>query len=193
VCYHELLYWTSDGAYYTHWSRFPTSTEDWSIVFVDLFAAYDTVWRDGLMLKFMRTVPCAKISNLLNIICCQTASFKCSFFNQTNRWRRLNNGIPQGSVLAPILFNLYMLNLPSSSLNLFQYAENAKSILKKALKLWVDFFKQWRLRSNQKVCVFHSGTRNANRKLTVQFDNTLITHVDHPKYLGMDSGPNAFL
>jgi hypothetical protein len=24
-----------------------------------------------------------------------------------------------------------------------------------------------------------------NRKLTVQFDNTLITHVDYPKYLGM--------
>jgi hypothetical protein len=29
------------------------------------------------------------------------------------------------------------------------------------------------------------GTHDANRKLTVQFDNTLITHVDHPKYLGM--------
>jgi hypothetical protein len=36
------------------------------VVFVDLSAAYDTVWRDGLMFTFMRTVPCAKISNLLN-------------------------------------------------------------------------------------------------------------------------------
>jgi hypothetical protein len=35
-------------------------------VFVDLYAAYATVWRYGLMLKFMRTVPCEKISNLLN-------------------------------------------------------------------------------------------------------------------------------
>jgi hypothetical protein len=36
------------------------------VVFVDLSATYDTVWKDGIMLKFMRTVPCAKISNLLN-------------------------------------------------------------------------------------------------------------------------------
>jgi hypothetical protein len=36
------------------------------VVFVDLSVAYGTVWRDGLMLKFMRTV------------CFQTASFKCS-------------------------------------------------------------------------------------------------------------------
>jgi hypothetical protein len=35
-------------------------------IFIDLTAAYDTVWRDGLMLKFMRVVSCSKISRLLN-------------------------------------------------------------------------------------------------------------------------------
>jgi hypothetical protein len=35
-------------------------------VFIDLKAAYDTVSRDGLMLKFMWVFPCAKLSNLLN-------------------------------------------------------------------------------------------------------------------------------
>jgi Reverse transcriptase (RNA-dependent DNA polymerase) len=29
-------------------------------VYIDLTAAYDTVWRDGLMLKFIRVVQCAK-------------------------------------------------------------------------------------------------------------------------------------
>jgi hypothetical protein len=33
---------------------------------IDLTVAYDTVWRDGLMLKFMRVVSCSKISRLLN-------------------------------------------------------------------------------------------------------------------------------
>jgi hypothetical protein len=33
------------------------------------------------------------------------------------------------------------------------------------------------------VCVFHLGTHDANRKLTVQFDNKLITHVEG--YLGI--------
>jgi hypothetical protein len=31
------------------------------VVFIDLTAAYNTVWRDGLTLKFMRVVSCAKL------------------------------------------------------------------------------------------------------------------------------------
>jgi hypothetical protein len=45
------------------------------VIFIDLTAAYDTEWRDGLILKFMRAVPCAKLSNFLNL-CCQTVSSK---------------------------------------------------------------------------------------------------------------------
>jgi hypothetical protein len=33
--------------------------------------------------------------------------------------------------------------------------------------------------------VFHLETHDANRMLIVQFDNTLISHVDLHKYLGM--------
>jgi hypothetical protein len=36
------------------------------VVFIDLTAVYDTVWRDGLTLKCMRVVSCAKLSNSLN-------------------------------------------------------------------------------------------------------------------------------
>jgi hypothetical protein len=35
------------------------------VVFIDLTVAYDTVWRDGLMLKFMLVVPYAKLSSLM--------------------------------------------------------------------------------------------------------------------------------
>jgi hypothetical protein len=60
---------------------------------------------------------------------------------------------------------------------------------RKGLETLSRFFHQCGLRPNPsktEVCVFHLGTHDANRKLTVQFDNDpLITHVDHPKYLGM--------
>jgi hypothetical protein len=95
---------------------------------------------------------------------------------------------------------LYMLDLPHSSLNLFQYAddiaqthlarifEKCEIHLEKGLQRLSRFFHQRRLRPNPsktEVFVFDFGTNDANRKLTVQFDNTIITHVDHPKYLGM--------
>jgi hypothetical protein len=120
------------------------------VVFLDLSAAYDTVWRDGLMLKFKRTD---------STICCQTASFKYSSENRA-----------------------------ADDIALTHQARKCEIHQEEGLETLSRFFHQWRLRPNPsktEVCVFHLGTHNANRKLTVQFDNTLITHVDYLKYFGM--------
>jgi hypothetical protein len=131
------------------------------------------------MLKFMRTVPYVKISNLLNNML-SNRFFQVFLRNQISRWRRLNNGLSQGSFLTPILFNLYMSDLPSSSLNLFQYAdgialtyqarkfEECEIHLEEGLETLSRFFHKWCLRPNPsktEVCVFHLGTHDANRKL----------------------------
>jgi hypothetical protein len=50
--------------------------------------------------------------------------FQVFLGDQSSRWRRLNNGLPQGSVLAPKLFNLYMSDLPSTAAKVFQYADD---------------------------------------------------------------------
>jgi hypothetical protein len=75
-------------------------------------------------------------------------------------------------------------------LNLFQYTgdialthqarkfEECEIHLEEGLETLSRFFHQWRLRPNPSKtedCVFHLETHDANRKLTVQFDNTLIT------------------
>jgi len=35
-------------------------------VFVDLTAAYDTVWREGLLLKLAEVIPCKKLITVFN-------------------------------------------------------------------------------------------------------------------------------
>jgi hypothetical protein len=51
------------------------------------------------MLKFMRVVPCTKLSNLLNNML-SNRFFQVFLRDKSSRWRRLSNGLPQGSVLA---------------------------------------------------------------------------------------------
>ena len=44
--------------------------------------------------------------------------------SRQSRLRRLKNGVPQGSVLAPLLFNIYTYDLPSMISRNFAYADD---------------------------------------------------------------------
>ena len=44
--------------------------------------------------------------------------------SKQSRLRRLENGVPQGSVLAPLLFNIYTYDLPSMISRKFAYADD---------------------------------------------------------------------
>ena len=93
------------------------------IVQLDLSAAYDTVWKHALLLKFIKIISCSRLyllfSNMLS-----NRMFQVAFGEKKSRWRTLDNGLPQGSVLAPALFNLYTHDLPKTISQKFLYADD---------------------------------------------------------------------
>ena len=93
-------------------------------VFVDLTAAYDTVWHRGLACKLLRVLPDRHIVSFI-VELVRKRSFTLSTGNGAlSRLRRLKNGVTQGSVLAPLLFNIYTHDLPVTVARKFIYADD---------------------------------------------------------------------
>ncbi|KAJ3598698.1 hypothetical protein NHX12_002200 [Muraenolepis orangiensis] len=170
------------------------------VVYLDLTAAYDTVWHRGLHLKLLRTIPdrhmvkfiMETLSNRSFIL--QTSSGQCS------RLRRLKNGVPQGSVLSPMLFNVYIHDLPDTASRKYGYADDLAIMLSrptwKAMEeglnedmgTLVAYLRRWRLQlsvGKSVAAAYHLSTREARRELEVHVDNKCLEVQQAPKYLGV--------
>jgi len=71
-----------------------------SVAFMDLSAAYDTVWRQGLMYKLTKTINCRNTVELINNMLTNRL-LRVFLDSKGSRWRKINDGLLQGSVLAP--------------------------------------------------------------------------------------------
>ncbi|KAI5732205.1 hypothetical protein M8J77_023312 [Diaphorina citri] len=170
-----------------------------SVAFIDLSAAYDTVWREGLLYKFLQVIPCSRTLQLLDNML-SNRNFNVIMGDSISLTKKLNNGLPQGSVMAPLLFNLYISDIPETLSRKFGYAddwaiavrsnnvEHAENTLSKDLTTLGNYFRQWRLKPNAsktEVSCFHLNNHQANMRLKVTFEGQLLNHNHTPKYLGV--------
>ena len=94
------------------------------VALVDLTAAYGTVWLRGLHLKLLRMLPDRHmVSFVMELLTNQSFTLRTSD-GQVSRLRRIHNGVPQGSTLAPTLFNIYIIDIPKTTSKQYGYADD---------------------------------------------------------------------
>jgi len=93
-------------------------------VFVDLTAAYDTVWHRGLTCKLLQLLHDRHMVHLIMDMVGNRSFTLATRNGQKSRLRRLKNGVPQGSVLAPLFFNIYISDLPTTVSRKYAYADD---------------------------------------------------------------------
>ena len=81
------------------------------LVAVDFEAAFDTVWRGGLLRDLARNGMSSRILHWLKAFLSDRRA-AVQWNNRRSRFRVFQAGVPQGSPLSPLLFNLFTASLP---------------------------------------------------------------------------------
>ena len=150
-------------------------------MFLDLTAAYDTVWHKGLLLKLSKTIPAWATASIKTLL--TNRRFRVHLGQNKSAWRTQKNGLPQGSVLAPTLFNLYTDDLPTTKSRKFIYADDIclafqapdfdplERVLQEDLAKLDMFCKTWRLKPSPAKTVssvFHLHNAKAGIELNIE-------------------------
>ena len=176
------------------------NNEKAGVVFLDLSAAYDTVWHRGLHLKLLRTIPDRHMVRFIMEMLSNRSFVVHTSDGQRSRLRRMKNGVPQGYVLSSMLFNIYISDLPEKTSRKYGYADDLAILLgrpswkemeeglNKEMTILVDYLRKWRLQlsiGRTLSAAYHLNNREAKRELDVFLDNNRLVFEQAPKYLGV--------
>lgn len=167
-----------------------------SAVFLDITQAFDKVWHEGLISKLQHFLP-TKVHNLLkNYLTSRKFVVKHKSF--ISREFEILAGVPQGSVLGPLLYILYTADMPKNDRTLIStFADDtaimcshpnpdmATQYVQNHLNTLNDWLHRWKIKVNESKCCHLTFTLRRSTCPALQMNGQVIPACSDTKYLGM--------
>ena len=164
-------------------------------VFLDMSKAFDKVWHKGLICKLKSYGVQSKLLSLLNDYLSHRKQ-RVILNGVTSSWKPIMSGVPQGSILGPLLFLIFINDLPDNlicnpklfaddvSLNAVMYDKDiCTQNLRDDLSVLYDWSVKWKMVFNP------DPTKPAE---TIIFTNRKSSLYETFSYAGMDVQPVDF-
>ena len=182
------------------------------VCFIDLSKAYDRVWREGLFFKLINCGIGGKTINIL-IDMYKQVKFSLKYNGKMTDYFNSEIGLKQGCVLSPLLFNLYMNDVPSLfkngcqpveidglSVNILMFADDIVLMstdpagLQSCIDNLHNYCTKWKLVINidkSKVMVFNKSGRSYSGKYQFNIGSAILDIVSEYSYLGIIFQPSG--
>ena len=173
-----------------------------SSVFIDISKAFDKVWHEGLLYKLKSMGISEELFKLLENYL--SGRFQRVLLNgQTSSWRPILAGVPQGSILGPLLFLIYINDLPdelksnaklfADDTSLFAIVNDkneSANIHNSDLKLISKWAYDWKMLFNPDPSkpaqeVLFTRKKQIQNHPTISLNNIQVERTSHQKHLGI--------
>ena len=170
-------------------------------IFIDLRKAFNTVNHDILLMKLQHYGIRNNMFSWYKSYLTDRKQF-VSFNGQNSETLETNCGVPQGSVLGPLLFLLYINDLPniSKALNFYLFADDTnmyyeskslidmeKTINKELSKLylWLNVNRLSLNLDKTHFIIFHPYNKPLKKQITIKINKKAIKEQCFIKYVGV--------
>jgi hypothetical protein len=167
-----------------------------SAVFLDIQQAFDKVWHIGLLYKIKQTLPHHFFMILKSYLA--NRFYQVKHQSEFSTFKDINSGVPQGSVLGPILYSLYTFDLPESdNVHIATFADDtallacsedpgeASNLLQEQINKIQQWLEKWKVNVNTAKSAHITFTMRRQTCPEVKLNNVQLPRKDTVKYLGM--------
>lgn len=171
-----------------------------NLTILDLEKAYDTVWHNALLMKASQTgLPPYLVKIIKSFLEDRTIKVSCN--NTLSHSKPVTTGVPQGSIISPTLFNIYINDIPQDqNTNLALYADDtaimthshnenqARIYTQRHLNVITQYFRKWKLKVNEdktQTITLTKKTKQPTETNKIKINGIEIDETTEVKYLGV--------